>query len=119
MNKTKVNKILITIACFIIVASLSATVFANDSIYGSLTGDGNVNTGKIVDIGNSVISILRAVGMVASVIVLMILGIKYMMGSAEEKAEYKKTFIPYIVGALLLFAAATFAEAIYNFVDGI
>ena len=32
----------------------------------------------------------------------MILGIKYMIGSVEEKAEYKKSMIPYIIGILLL-----------------
>ena len=38
-----------------------------------------------------------------------------MMGSAEEKAEYKKTFIPYIVGAALIFAASIFAQGIFEF----
>ena len=49
----------------------------------------------------------------------MVLGIKYMMGSAEEKAEYKKTFIPYIVGALLLFAASALVGVLYNWADSI
>lgn len=38
-----------------------------------------------------------------------------MMGSAEEKAEYKKTMMPYLVGALLIFAAVTIANMVYNF----
>ena len=42
-----------------------------------------------------------------------------MMGSAEEKAEYKKTMIPYVVGAILLFAATTIANAVYNFANGL
>ena len=41
-----------------------------------------------------------------------------MMGSAEEKAEYKKTMIPYLVGAILVFAASTIANFVYNFVSG-
>ena len=49
----------------------------------------------------------------------MVLGIKYMMGSAEEKAEYKKTMIPYVVGAILIFAATTIANAVFNFASGI
>ena len=43
----------------------------------------------ITNIGNQIITILSTVGSIASVIVLIILGLKYMMGSAEEKAEYK------------------------------
>ena len=63
--------------------------------------------------------IIQVVGVVIAVLVLMVLGVKYMMGSAEEKAEYKKTMIPYIVGAILIFAAATIANAIYNFASGV
>ena len=38
-----------------------------------------------------------------------------MMGSAEEKAEYKKTLVPYVIGAGLVFAASTIAGVIYTF----
>ena len=48
------------------------------------------------------------------VIFLLILGIKYMMGSASEKAEYKKTMIPYIVGAVLIFAGTSLVRVIYS-----
>ena len=73
------------------------------------------NTGDIGTIGGKIMGIIQTVGVVLAVLVLMILGVKYMMGSAEEKAEYKKTMIPYIIGAVLIFAASTIANAIYNF----
>ena len=44
----------------------------------------------------------------------MFLGIKYMMGSASEKAEYKKTMIPYVVGVVLLFSAAIIVQIIQS-----
>ena len=47
----------------------------------------------------------------------MVIGIKYMMGSAEEKAEYKKTMIPYLIGAVLLFAAVNLATYIYGIAE--
>ena len=50
-------------------------------------------------------------------IILVVLGIKYMMGSAEEKAEYKKTMIPYVVGAILIFLAPMIANMIYTLVQ--
>ena len=28
---------------------------------------------------------------------------KYMAGGVEERAEYKKTMLPYVIGAILLF----------------
>ncbi len=60
---------------------------------------------------------VQAIGSIVSVLVLVILGIKYMMGSAEEKADYKKTLIPYLVGAVLVFAASNIAGLFYNFVN--
>ena len=80
----------------------------------------NVNgTTEIANVGNSIVGILQTVGIVLSVVILIILGIKYMMGSSEEKAEYKKTMIPYIVGAGFIFAASALAQVVYQFFNGI
>ena len=84
-----------------------------------LTGENVSGTEKITGIGNQIITILTIVGTVVSVVVLIVLGIKYMMGSAEEKAEYKKTMMPYIIGAALIFAASAFAQVIYQFFTGV
>ena len=73
----------------------------------------------ITNIGNQIITILSTVGSIASVIVLIILGIKYMMGSAEEKAEYKKTLMPYVIGAALVFAASAIAGIVFSFTQGL
>lgn len=67
-------------------------------------------------IGNKVLGIIQVVGTIATVAVLMILGIKYMVGSVEERASYKKTMLPYIIGAILIFAAVNLTAMIYNIV---
>lgn len=118
MKNTKTNKILITILCFAMIVAMSASVFAGD-IFNQLDGNSNVETNGITTIGNSVISVLRVVGIVVSIIVLMIIGIKYMMGSAEEKSEYKKTMVPYLIGAVLIFAASNLASMIYQFAKSV
>ena len=74
---------------------------------------------KVEDTGNKIITVLRTIGILVSVGILIVLGIKYMVGSAEEKASYKKTMMPYLVGAVLIFAASALAQAIYNIVQGI
>lgn len=73
----------------------------------------------VANIGNKILGIIQVIGTVIAVGVLMVLGIKYMMGSAEEKAEYKKTMIPYLIGAVLLFAAVNIASYIVNIADTI
>lgn len=69
---------------------------------------------KIVPIGNIIVWIIRTVGTAIAVLMLSIIGIKYIMGSVEEKAEYKQTMWPYILGALLIFAGASLTNIIYE-----
>ena len=75
--------------------------------------DANVITGRV----NSIIGVIVTVGVIISAITLCILGIKYMVGSVEERAEHKKTMIPYIIGAVLLFAASSVVGIIANIVQ--
>ena len=58
---------------------------------------------------------IQVLGVLVSVIVLMIIGIKYMVGSAEEKAINKKAMIPYLVGAVMVFSVTTIPNFIYQF----
>lgn len=59
-----------------------------------------------------VLNLISTVGIVVSVITLMILGVKYMVGSVSEKAEYKKTMIPYIIGIVLLLSTSAIVGVI-------
>lgn len=83
------------------------------------SGDSDYSVNSIETIGNQIIKIVSTVGSIASVIVLVVLGLKYMMGSAEEKAEYKKTLLPYVIGAALVFAASTIATVVFNFTSSL
>ena len=115
MNK-KLVKIFSILLIVIMLSSIALNVFALSP--SDITADKETSTASIKSVGDKIVGVLQAVGVILSVIVLIVLGIKYMMGSAEEKAEYKKTMIPYIVGAALIFAASAFAQVIYNFFSG-
>ena len=116
----KTLKLISIVTIILSVVMVGVTCFADDVTPGQITGTGTgVQTGIIVNAGNQIAAIIRTVGIVASVIILMILGIKYMMGSAEEKADYKKTMIPYVVGAVVLFGASALAGAIVELAQGI
>ena len=51
---------------------------------------------------NKILGVLSTVGVIVSVIALMIVGLKFIIGSATEKAEYKKTLVPIIIGILII-----------------
>lgn len=65
---------------------------------------------KIENATSKILTIISNVGIAVSVIVLAILGVKYMLGSVEDKAEYKQDMIPYLIGALLLFGITGFLK---------
>lgn len=115
MNKKTIKIISAILVSMVLIFSISNMVFAAVNP-GTLTGT-DVSSQEAEDFGNRIIGILQVIGSIAAVIVLMILGFKYMMGSAEDKADYKKSMIPYIVGAVCIFLAPMIAGAIYNFIN--
>lgn len=63
---------------------------------------------------NKILGLISAVGTICSVAIVSIIGLRYMLGSVEEKAEYKKTMIGYLIGAFLLFSATTLPSILYT-----
>lgn len=78
-----------------------------------LTGTQPTGVAPVKNAGNAIIGIIAIIGSAVSIIVLMILGIKYMLGSLEERAEYKKTMFAYLIGAIFVFGASTIAGFVY------
>lgn len=69
---------------------------------------------EAIRIGNIIVWVIRTVGESIAVIMLLIIGIKYILGSVEEKAEYKKSMWPYILGAILIFSGSAITDIIYK-----
>lgn len=61
-----------------------------------------------------VLGAMRNIAVIISVFTLMIMGVKYIMGSVEEKANYKKTIIPWIIGVLMVTGGITLVSFIYD-----
>lgn len=118
INKTIKIATFLTIAIMLI--SIVTNVFAATS-YNPANFSGNVaanvNTNSVLDWSNTIINVVSIVGSAAAIVILIVLGVKYMMGSAEEKAEYKKTLLPYIIGAVFVFGASVLTKVIYNFIN--
>ena len=77
-----------------------ASTYNAGNIDGSSASAIEKTTGKVL-------GVISNIGIVASVLILAVLGLKYIIGSVEEKAEYKKDMIPYLIGAILLFSITT------------
>ncbi len=75
------------------------------------------NATKLAEMGNDIVGVVQVIGTVLSVAILAVIGIKYMIGSVEERAEYKNSMKPYIIGAALVFGITNILNIIVNVVD--
>lgn len=105
------KKLILTLTIIITIISIVTISFG----FGIEDLEGNqTQTEDLKRVGNDVVHVILTIGVIVSVIALIILVIKYMMGSVEEKAEYKKSLMPYIIGAALVFAASSIAQLVYE-----
>lgn len=122
----KRKKIIIILIIFMICILNMTNVYATST---STTQSSKIDTGDYeptdlnssdyetaFDMASTIVSVITVGGIAISIVSLMYLGIKYMYGSVEERAEYKRTMIPMFIGTILLFSSATIVSIIYNLV---
>ncbi len=80
----------------------------------SITGGMTVDDENMQNISSLVYNTLLILGIVVVVIVGLVIGIKFMTGSVEQKAEIKQTLPPYIVGCIIIFGAFTIWSIVVN-----
>lgn len=129
------NKIFFSVIIILIIIMTQVTVFAASApttspgdTGGSSSSSSDLGLGDLNDYkggkaesptlqnkANNILGLIQVVGVVVSVVMLMAIGIKYMLGSVEEKAEYKSSLMPYIIGAFILFTGSVIPNIIYQF----
>lgn len=70
------------------------------------------NGDELAKAGSKIMGTVMSIASVIAVLTFSIIGIKYMLGSVEEKAQYKKTLFPYLVGAIMVFGITTVIQII-------
>lgn len=92
---------------------------ATDDGFQNITAQNPGNSATTIsNTAGKILYIVRIIGMAVAVIMLTILGIKYVAASPNEKADYKKGMTVYVIGAVLLFGASLLLGVIQNFVNG-
>jgi len=117
MNK-KEKILIILINLILIIFLISSTVFGTliDEFENSIRTHG---ADELKNTGGTILGVIRVIGTIVAVGMIMILGVKYMVGSADEKAEYRKSMLPYLIGAILIFAASSLADMVYTWAKGL
>lgn len=96
--------IIITLSSFMATISYADLINPND--YNPNNSNDEVPE-KFTNMVNIIATTIQTIGVILSVIVIGLLGIKYMTGSVEERADYKKSMIPFLVGTVLIVAVGT------------
>ena len=110
----KNKKILIIALIFSIVLSISSIVLAIDNPDFYKPDKDLGETTIFSEMVSSVLGVISVIGIFVAVAGIMIIGIKTIFGSVEEKADYKKKILPFIIGAIILFVPATAVRLIYK-----
>lgn len=111
----------ILLIALLLVATVSSTCFAASNILNDIdtqTNSATVNTTGMTKVAGQIIKIIRYAAVIIGAVLIAVFGIKFMIGSAEEKAEYKKSFIPLIVGIVVVFGSTYIAQLLFNTFGG-
>lgn len=69
------------------------------------SGGSVISDKEIKEANSDIFNALLSVGIVLAVLVGGVLGIKFMIASAEDKAKIKEAMIPYVLGCVIIFGA--------------
>jgi len=114
-------KKVVSILILLLVISMSfSTVYAGSGINSIITSmNGASNIASIAGSGsnmmntiNNVIGLMQIAGTGIALVVVTLLGIKYMLASPSEKAETKKIIMPILIGCVLLFGGVNIMAAV-------
>lgn len=109
------KKSLIKLSIIILMTILLITAFINVNYAGSKVTDlfkGEVtgNETKTLDTTRSILGIVlnsvRNIGLAVAIIILTVIGIKFMIASPSERANIKQYSMNYVIGAFFLIGAA-------------
>lgn len=130
-TKKVIKVVLMLVLAIMMLTACTTTVEARpapeDSMPPSSSSSGTINPDNYKPSGltasdyytpfkfaGNILTPIITVGVVISITMVMVLGMKYMLGSVEEKAEYKKSMIPMLIGAILLFTSSTIVGIIFS-----
>lgn len=123
MNLKLMKKIIVVISCFLILFSLtysvygtSASEFISTSVTGDTSGVSDAVTMSKTIIG-TVLSVIRTIAAAIAIVIIIVIACKYILASAGDRADIKKYAVNYIIGAIILFGAAGILTLIQNVID--
>lgn len=96
----KIAKKIIIILLIVFLICLQYKIFAIKAT--DLTPNYSADNSGFTRLGQAILVYIRAIAAVSLVVLLAFFGLKFMFGSLEEKAGYKKHLLPLIIGVAVV-----------------
>ena len=113
--KKNIIKILTIILMLFMLANITGFVYADGINPGDFSGI-YTKTG-VSDLDDKTGKILNVVQIVGTSVSLLVLGMRYMLSSPNEKATIKEKLIPYVIGTIIFFAASNLVAIVIRFAE--
>ena len=109
--------------CFIIFILLMVCVslfnFAEATDWDNVDAFDSKHASKVDSAARQIVgaalNVIRIAGTGISIIMITVIGVKYMMAAPSERADIKKSAIPFVIGAIVLFAGSQIVGIIKDF----
>ena len=115
-NKKTIRIISIILLALLFLGFFNYAYAVNVNPEAVITKKEVVESSELTEKGGKLLGIVSNVGIVLAVVAIMVIGIKFMLGSVEEKAQYKEHMKPYIIGVSLVFCISAILRVIASLI---
>lgn len=110
------NKVIGILIITIIISIVPSIIFGMDT--NIQIGDTDAINSS-VGITNRIVGTMQVAGTIISVISLIIIGMRYMFSSVQERAQLKGVLIYWVIGAVLVLATSNILAFVYEILDDV
>ena len=113
MKKKNFKKVIVLLLVLIQLAIISSTVFGATTKVDTIASlEGTIDTSStaartIIGVSKTLLELLQLIGIAVGLIMLVIIGIRFILKSDKEKPDFKNVAMNYIFGAICIFGATT------------
>ena len=121
MNRNRVLKMFITLAIVLYCVFSIMSVANAFSWTGQISEFDNADAGSagtsVSNVVGAAVAIMRIVGAGVAIIMIIAVAIKYMSAAPGERADFKKSSLQFIIGALIVFGSSNILATIVDFAN--
>ncbi len=118
MKKKTIIKIIFIALCLICLINYNVKATFNPDDY-NVPKVNKTDADTLFTMGEKAMGTIQNIAVIVAVITVAVIGLRYMFGSVDQKAEYKATMLPWLIGAIVVFSITGIIDIIQNLASSI